>query len=154
MRLPSVANLGYDLRNRIVHEGECDVSLDGAGETYVFRELCTEVLSPTAIGVMDQLREQILSIYDLSELLETRLPSYSREDHEELLVTRLKRVTSLLPADVSPMPNEVFTAIEFLVYEVEQRPVRIGEAIIRLEALADEIRADPLLHSLVTGRAN
>jgi hypothetical protein len=52
------------------------------------------------------------------------------------------------------MPNEVFTAIEFLVYEVHHRPIEFGEALLRLEILADEIRARPMLHDLVTGRAN
>ena len=52
------------------------------------------------------------------------------------------------------MPNEVFTAIEFLIYEVHGQPMQLGEAIMRLEVLAEEIRARPLLHDLVTGRAN
>jgi len=121
---------------------------------YAFHELCREILSPGAVGVMEQLREEILEIYDLEELLETRLPVEDRARHSEQLEERLKRVVRLLPLGVSPMPNEVFTAIEFLIYQVEERPVHIGQAIVRLELLAEEIRARPLLHSLVTGRAN
>lgn len=52
------------------------------------------------------------------------------------------------------MPNEVFTAIEFLLYEIDGEPIKIGEAILRLEILADEIRARPLLHDMLMGRAN
>ena len=121
---------------------------------YPFRELCGEILSPGALGVMEELRQEILTIYDLDELLDRCLPAVDRPSHAERLETRLRRVTGLLPAGVSPMPNEVFTAIEFLIYEIEQRPIHIGQAIIRLELLAEEIRARPLLHSLVTGRAN
>lgn len=127
---------------------------NGSNESYLFEDLCNEVLSPGAVGAMDQLREEILMIYDLPELLDTRLPVMERVTHAEKLRTRLQRVVRLLPAGVSPMPNEVFTAIEFLVYEVHQRPIRIGEAIVRLELLAAEIRERPLLHDLVTGRAN
>lgn len=122
--------------------------------SYLFEELCKDVLSPGAVGAMDQLRDEILLIYGLPELLDTRLPADERSDHEEKLRTRLQRVIRLLPAGISPMPNEVFTAIEFLCYEVHERPIRIGEAIIRLELLAAEIRDRPLLHDLVTGRAN
>jgi hypothetical protein len=127
---------------------------NGSHESYRFEDLCKEVLSPGAVGAMDQLRDEILTIYDLPELLDTRLPVLERVSHAEKLRTRLQRVVRLLPAGVSPMPNEVFTAIEFLVYEVHERPIRIGEAIIRLELLAAEIRERPLLHDLVTGRAN
>lgn len=133
----------------MAHE-RCDCLINA----YAFRELCGEILSPGAVGVMDELRQEILNIYDLDELLDRNLPAVDRPTHAERLENRLRRVTSLLPAGVSPMPNEVFTAIEFLIYEIEQRPIHIGQAIIRLELLAEEIRARPLLHSLVTGRAN
>lgn len=122
--------------------------------SYIYRELCNEVLSPGAVGVIDELTDEILNIYNLDAVLDRRLPTSDRDLHEDKLVTRLRRVTRLLPADISPMPNEVFTAIEFLVYEVDGRPVHIGEAMVRLELLADEMRARPMLHSLVTGRAN
>ena len=59
-----------------------------------------------------------------------------------------------LPPHISPMPNEVFCAIEFLVHEINGEPILLGQAILRLEYLGEEIKADPLLHSLVTGKAN
>lgn len=121
---------------------------------YPFADLCKEILSPGAIGTMQQLRNEILTIYGLPELLETPLPAENRDHHADKLRTRLQRVVKLLPPGISSMPNEVFTALEFLVYEVHGQPILIGEAIIRLEALADEIRGRPLLHDLVTGRAN
>jgi hypothetical protein len=123
-------------------------------ETYVYRELCREILSPGAVGAMEQLERMILDIYDLEELLDTRLPHHLRPDHADKIVNRLARLSKLLPPDVSRMPNEIFTAIEFIVYEIEQRPVHIGEAWMRLELLADEIRARPLVHDLITGLAN
>ena len=123
-------------------------------DSYPFAELCREILSPGAIGTMQQLHDEILDIYGLPELLETPLPVENRDHHVDKLRTRLQRVVKLLPAGISPMPNEVFTALEFLVYEVHGQPILIGEAIIRLEMLADEIRGRPLLHDLLTGRAN
>lgn len=121
---------------------------------YHFRELVRDVLSPGAVGTLEQLTPRILEIYGLAELLDRRLPLEEREEHAERLVTRVKRVVRLLPADVSPMPNEVFTAIEFLMYEIDGEPIKIGEAILRLEILADEIRSRPLLHDMLMGRAN
>jgi hypothetical protein len=121
---------------------------------YHFRDLVEDVLSPGAVGTLEQLTPRILEIYGLAELLDRELPADMREEHAERLVTRVKRVVRLLPADVSPMPNEVFTAIEFLLYEIDGEPIKIGEAILRLEILADEIRARPLLHDLLMGRAN
>ncbi len=126
----------------------------GSNTTYIYRELCQEILSPGAVGAMEQLEPHILNIYGLDELLDTRLPHIDRPDHADKITTRLSRLTKLLPPDVSSMPNEIFTAIEFLVYEIEQRPVRVGEAWMRLELLAEEIRARPLMHDLITGLAN
>lgn len=123
-------------------------------DSYPFADLCKEILSPGAIGTLEQLHDEIRTIYSLPELLETRLPVENRSEHAEKLRTRLQRVVRLLPPGISPMPNEVFTAIEFLVYEVHERPIMIGEAIVRLELLADEIRERPMLHDLVIGRAN
>jgi len=123
-------------------------------EFYRFHDLVRDVLSPGAVGTLEQLTAQILEIYGLAELLDRQLPADLRDEHAEQLVTRVRRVVRLLPADVSPMPNEVFTAIEFLLYEIDGEPVRIGEAIMRLEILADEIRARPLLHDMLMGRAN
>lgn len=127
---------------------------DNLYDFYPFSELCREILSPGAVGTLEQLHDEILHIYGLPELLSTRLPADERGQHADKLRTRLQRVVKLLPAGISPMPNEVFTALEFLVYEVHGQPILIGEAIIRLEMLADEIRGRPLLHDLVTGRAN
>jgi hypothetical protein len=123
-------------------------------ETYPFRDLCLEVLSPGAVGVMEQLERLILDIYDLDQLLDLRLPRSRRPDHADMIVARIRRLSRMLPPDISRMPNEIFTAIEFVVYEVEQRPVNVGEAWMRLELLADEFRARPLVHDLVTGLAN
>jgi hypothetical protein len=132
-----------------------DEQLDGMGvEHYLFRDLVNDVLSPGAVGTLEQLTPRILEIYGLAELLDRQLPAAQRDEHAERLVTRIKRVVRLLPADVSPMPNEVFTAIEFLLYEIDGEPIKIGEAILRLEILADEIRARPLLHDMLMGRAN
>ncbi len=134
-----------------------DEQLDGIDVEqgfYHFRELVSDVLSPGAVGTLEQLTPRILEIYGLAELLDRQLPAEMREEHAERLVTRIKRVVRLLPADVSPMPNEVFTAIEFLLYEIDGEEIRIGEAILRLEILADEIRARPLLHDMLMGRAN
>jgi hypothetical protein len=121
---------------------------------YAFRELVADTLSPGAVGVLEQLSSRILEIYELPELLDTPLPVAERDEHAERLLNRVRRVVRLLPPGISPMPNEVFTAIEFLIYEIHGEPVRIGQAILRLELLADEIRERPLLHDLLMNRAN
>jgi hypothetical protein len=134
-----------------------DVQFDGIGYdagVYPFRDLVNDVLSPGAVGTLEQLTPRILEIYGLDTLLDRELPAAQRDEHAERLVTRIKRVVRLLPADVSPMPNEVFTAIEFLLYEIDGEPIQIGEAILRLEILADEIRSRPLLHDMLMQRAN
>lgn len=123
-------------------------------ETYAFRDLCREILSPGAVGVLEELESQIFDIYDLTELLDARLPKQARSDHADLIINRLARLSKMLPPDISRMPNEIFTAIEFIVYEILERPVHVGDAWMRLELLADEFRARPLIHDLVTGRAN
>lgn len=123
-------------------------------DSYAFRDLVRDVLSPGALGVLEQLSMRIQQIYCLPELLDTRLPLDQRDEHAEKLVTRVRRVVRLLPPDISTMPNEVFTAIEFLQYEIHGEPVIIGQAILRLEILAEEIRDRPLLHDLIMGRAN
>lgn len=125
-----------------------------APDTYVYRDLCREILSPGALGAMEQLERLILDIYELEVLLDARLPQGERSDHAQKILDRLTRLSKLLPPDVSRMPNEIFTAIEFIVYEIEQRPVHIGEAWMRLELLAEQIRARPLVHDLITGLAN
>lgn len=103
---------------------------------------------------MEQLEHLILDIYELDELLEAQLPRHDRPDHADKIITRLGRLSGMLPPDISRTPNEIFTAIEFIVYEVHDRPINIGEAWMRLELLADEFRARPLVHDLVTGLAN
>ena len=132
----------------------CRPSSMPSQNTYLFRELCREILSPGAVGVMEQLERHILEIYDMPELLDARLPGQDRPHHADLIVTRLGRLSKMLPPDISRMPNEIFTAIEFIVYEILKRPVNVGEAWLRLELLADEFRARPLIHDLVTGLAN
>lgn len=129
----------------------CRISVQ---ETYEFRDLCREILSPGAVGVLEQLERHILEIYELTELLDARLPHRDRSEHADHITTRLTRLSRMLPPDISSMPNEIFTAIEFIVYEILERPVNIGEAWMRLELLADEFRARPLIHDLITGRAN
>lgn len=123
-------------------------------DTYEFRELCREILSPGAVGVLEQLERHILEIYELTELLDARLPRPERTEHADIIITRLGRLSKMLPPDISRMPNEIFTAIEFIVYEILERPVNVGEAWMRLELLAEEFRARPLVHDLITGRAN
>jgi hypothetical protein len=103
---------------------------------------------------MEQLEEHILAIYELPELLDTQLPDQDRPEHADHIITRLGRLSKMLPPDISRTPNEIFTAIEFIVYEIKKRPVNIGEAWMRLDLLADEIRARPLVHDLVIGTAN
>lgn len=125
-----------------------------SGDTYEYRDLLKELISPVALSVLERMTPVIYDIYALDTLLDTRLPAVDRDQHQELFTERLARIIRLLPPDVSPMPNEVFTAIEFLIYQIRGEPIRLGLAIARLEELSDEIKADPLLHSLVTGRAN
>ena len=125
-----------------------------SNDTYQFRELCREILSPGAVGAMEQLEDHILAIYGLSELLDARLPGDDRSDHADHIMDRLGRLSKMLPPDISRTPNEIFTAIEFIVYVVLERPVNIGEAWMRLDLLAEEIRARPLVHDLVMGTAN
>lgn len=123
-------------------------------ETYPYREFLRPLISPVALSVLERMTPVISDIYDLDQLLETPMSPDHRAEHEELFTERLRRIVRLLPPEVSPMPNEVFTAIEFLIYQIHGEPIRIGLAIARLEELGDEIKADPTLHSVVTGRAN
>ncbi len=123
-------------------------------ETYEFREFLQQVISPVALSVIDRMSSQISEIYSLPEILTAQLPVDQREAHQDRFTERLTRIVSMLPPDVSPMANEIFTAIEFLIYEIHGEPVKVGVALARLEELGDEIRSDPLLHDLITGRAN
>jgi hypothetical protein len=122
--------------------------------TYPYREFLQDVISPTAISVIERMDPLISEIYAVDELLDTPMPRAERETHRERFTARLERIVGMLPPHVSPMPNEVFTALEFFVHEIRGDPILIGVAIYRLESLGDEIKSDPLLHSLVTGKAN
>jgi hypothetical protein len=121
---------------------------------YTYREFLRSVISPSAISVLDRMFPVISELYSLDELLETPLPVEDHAIHRERFLTRLKRIVGMLPPHISPMPNEVFCAIEFLVHEIHGEPILLGQAILRLEFLGDEIKSDPMLHSLVTGKAN
>lgn len=123
-------------------------------QLYPFADLVRQVLTPGAVGVLEQLTQRIREIYGLDQLLDTQLPVDLRDEHAATLENRVRRIVRMLPPDVSPMPNEVFTAIEFLMYEIHGEPVMIGEALLRLEILADEIRTRPLLYDLMMNRAN
>jgi len=123
-------------------------------ETYEFREFLQGVISPVALSVIDRMTDQIREIYSLPQVLDAQLPVSERQAHQERFTERLTRIVSMLPPDVSPMANEIFTAIEFLIYEIHGEPVKVGIALARLEELRDEIQADPLLHDLIIGRAN
>jgi hypothetical protein len=123
-------------------------------DTYPYREFLEQVISPVALSIIERMSDQISDIYNLPEILTARLPVDQRVGHAERFSERLARIVRMLPPDVSPMANEIFTAIEFLIYEVHGEPIQVGLAIARLEELGDEIRADPLLHDLITGRAN
>ena len=122
--------------------------------TCTYREFLSAVISPMALSLLERLTPVIAEIYQLDTLLDAELPLEHRAALAERFTDRLRRIVALLPPHVSPMPNEIFTAVEFLLYEVRGEPIRIGLAIARLEELAEEFRADPLLHSLITGRAN
>ncbi|MEX2426348.1 MAG: hypothetical protein WD401_06240 [Thermomicrobiaceae bacterium] len=121
---------------------------------YTYRDFLRSVISPAAISVLERLFPVISDLYALDELLETPLPIEDHDIHRDRFLTRLKRIVGMLPTHISPMPNEVFCAIEFLVHEIHGEPILLGQAILRLEYLGDEIKSDPLLHSLVTGKAN
>lgn len=123
-------------------------------ETYQYRDFLAGVISPTALSILERMTPAIQEIYQLDELLDVSIPVRDREMHEDRFSERLRRIVRMLPPDISPTPNEVFTAIEFMIYEIHEEPILIGLAIARLEELGDEMKADPLLHSLVTGRAN
>ena len=53
-----------------------DEQLDGMGvEHYPFRDLVNDVLSPGAVGTLEQLTPRILEIYGLAELLDRLIRS-------------------------------------------------------------------------------
>ena len=121
---------------------------------YTYRDFLRNVISPSAISVLERMYPTISELYALDELLDVPLPVEDYSIHRDRFLTRLKRIVGMLPPHISPMPNEVFCAIEFMVHEIKGEPILLGQAILRLEYLGDEIKSDPLLHSLVTGKAN
>lgn len=121
---------------------------------HTYRDFLRTVISSSAISVLERLYPIISELYALDELLEAPLPVADQAIHRERFLARLKRIVRTLPPHISPMPNEIFCAIEFLVHEIHGEPILLGQAIFRLEYLGDEIKSDPVLHSLVTGRAN
>lgn len=122
--------------------------------TYTYREFLQSVISPAAIGVLERMHPVIAQLYSVDVVLDAPLPTEDHSIHRERFLKRLKRIVGTLPPHISPMPNEVFCAIEFLVHEIHGEPILLGQAIFRLEYLGGEIKSDPLLHSLVTGKAN
>jgi len=112
------------------------------------------VLSPGALVVLERLTPLICALYDLDLLLDYPVADQQQGSLRERLSERLERIVALLPSDVSPMANEVFTAVETLVTDVLGRELFLGEEIRRLELLDEAFRNDPLLFQLVRGRAN
>ncbi len=119
-----------------------------------YREVIAPVLSPAALQLLEHLTPLICVLYRLEELLETPVPAESHAFVQERLAGRLERIVALLPPQVSPTANEVFTAVEVLVMDVLGRELAIGEEIGRLETLVEAFRSDPLLYQLVTEQAN
>ncbi len=119
-----------------------------------YREVLQAVLSPAAMTLLERLTPVICALYQIELLLETEVPVQERARLRDRLTGRLERIVTILPADVSPTANEVFTAVEVLVTDVLGRELRIGEEIARLEILTQVFRSDPLLYQLVRGQAN
>lgn len=119
-----------------------------------YREVLQAVLSPPAMTLLERLTPVICALYQIEVLLEAEVPLQERARLRERLTGRLERIVAILPADVSPTANEVFTAVEVLVTDVLGRELRIGEEIARLEILTQVFRSDPLLYQLVRGQAN
>ncbi|MGH9175128.1 MAG: hypothetical protein ACRD1H_12265, partial [Vicinamibacterales bacterium] len=78
-----------------------EMSFDDS-QVYQFRELVGDVLSPGAVGTLEQLTPRILEIYGLAELLDRELPADQRAEHAERLIGRIRRVVRMLPPEVSP----------------------------------------------------
>jgi hypothetical protein len=121
---------------------------------YTYREFLQTVISPSAISVLERMYPIIAQLYAVDQLLEAPVPIEDEAINRQRFLRRLRRIVGMLPPHISPMPNEVFCAIEFLVHEIQGEPILLNQAILRLEFLGEEIKADPLLHSLVTGKAN
>src|SRR5690625_656036 len=104
---------------------------------YTYRDFLRTVISPSAISVLERMYPVISDLYAVDELLDVPLPVEDHAIHRKRFLTRLKRIVSILPPHISPMPNEVFCAIEFLVHEIHGEPILLGQAILRLEFLGD-----------------
>jgi hypothetical protein len=124
------------------------------GTVPTYRDVLMAVLSPGALVVLERLTSLICALYDLDLLLDYPVADQQQGSLRERLSERLERIVALLPSDVSPMANEVFTAVETLVTDVLGRELFLGEEIRRLELLDEAFRNDPLLFQLVRGRAN
>jgi hypothetical protein len=124
------------------------------GTVPTYRDVLMAVLSPGALVVLERLTPLICALYDLDLLLDYPVADQQQGSLRERLSERLERIVALLPSDVSPMANEVFTAVETLVTNVLGRELFLGEEIRRLELLDEAFRNDPLLFQLVRGRAN
>jgi hypothetical protein len=124
------------------------------GTVPTYRDVLMAVLSPGALVVLERLTPLICALYDLDLLLDYPVADQQQGSLRERLSERLERIVALLPSDVSPMANEVFTAVETLVTDVLGREIFLGEEIRRLELLDEAFRNDPLLFQLVRGRAN
>jgi hypothetical protein len=124
------------------------------GTVPTYRDVLMAVLSPGALVVLERLTPLICALYDLDLLLDYPVADQQQGSLRECLSERLERIVALLPSDVSPMANEVFTAVETLVTDVLGRELFLGEEIRRLELLDEAFRNDPLLFQLVRGRAN
>ncbi|ACM05551.1 MULTISPECIES: hypothetical protein [Thermomicrobium] len=124
------------------------------GTVPTYRDVLMAVLSPGALVVLERLTPLICALYDLDLLLDYPVADQQQGSLRERLSERLERIVALLPSDVSPMANEVFTAVETLVTDVLGRELFLGEEIRRLELLDEAFRNDPLLFQLVRGRAN
>jgi len=124
------------------------------GTVPTYRDVLMAVLSPGALVVLERLTPLICALYDLDLLLDYPVADQQQGSLRKRLSERLERIVALLPSDVSPMANEVFTAVETLVTDVLGRELFLGEEIRRLELLDEAFRNDPLLFQLVRGRAN
>jgi hypothetical protein len=124
------------------------------GTVPTYRDVLMAVLSPGALVVLERLTPLICALYDLDLLLDYPVADQQQGSLRERLSERLERIVALLPSDVSPMANEVFTAVETLVTDVLGRELFLGEEIRRLELLDEAFRNDPFLFQLVRGRAN
>lgn len=119
-----------------------------------YRDVLGPVLSPAALTLLERLTPFICALYEIELLLEMEVPPVEHQRLRERVTGRLERIVAILPPDVPPTANEVFTAIEVLVTDVLGRELRVGEEIARLEVLSEAFRNDPLLYQLARGQVN